>query len=150
MLAAGSTVAPPAKAHPGAAFALTRTTLNVSPASCEAATKNSPSWLNPAYTLAPRTASTGLSASSSLRSATENDQVRPKSSDRATIMSRLLFCSQEAYTVCRSEGSTTICGSNWPVGKGSRGREDCHESPLSLLTIRLMLGAVQAGQSGTA
>src|SRR5258708_36268971 len=99
---------------------------------------------------APRTASTGLSASSRPRSAHENDQVRPKSSDRATTMSRLLFCSHDAYTVCRSTGSTTICGSNCPVENGSSAFDGCHEIPLSLLTVSATLGAVHLEQSGTA
>src|SRR5436305_15218961 len=44
---AGSTVAPPASDHPGKALGFTVTELNVCPVSCEAATKNSSSWLNP-------------------------------------------------------------------------------------------------------
>src|SRR2546425_13035540 len=97
----------------------------------------------------PRTARTGLSVSSRARSAKENDHVLPKSMDRATMMSRLFFWSHEAYTVCRSAGSTAICGSNWPVGNGGSTREGCHEVPLSLLTIRAIVGTVQPGQSGT-
>src|ERR1700746_2257884 len=95
----GARAAPPASDDPGSAFGFTRNVRKVCPASCEAATRKFSSWLNPTYTSAPRTAKTGLSVSSCPRCAHENDHVRPKSSDRATTMSRLLFCSQEAYTV---------------------------------------------------
>src|ERR1700688_4724204 len=98
---------------------------------------------------APRTARTGLSASSVDRSATAKYQVRPKSCDRPTITSRLLFCSHDAYTVCLSTGSTTICGSNCLVEDGTSGCAASHVTPLSLLTCRAIVGALHAGHSLT-
>src|ERR1700677_1324285 len=100
--------------------------------------------------LAPRTASTGLSISTSGEcSATAKYQERPKSCDRATIMS-CLPCIQDAYSVCRSTGSTLIWASNWPVEVGTSGRGGSHDDPLSLLTSRDIVGEAQAGQPLTA
>ena len=142
-------MAPPAKDEPRSAFGFTKATRNVCPASCEAATRNFSSRLYPTYTSAPRTVNTGLSVSSRPRSAHENDQLRPKSRERTTTISRLLFCSHEAYTVCRSTGSTMICGSNCPVGNGSSGLDVCHDPPLSSLMSRFIEGAVQVAHPGT-
>ena len=61
-----------------------------------------------------------------------------------------LFLEHEAYTVCRSAGSTTICGSNCPVERGRTIFELCHEAPLLSLIISAIVGALQMAQSGTA
>src|SRR6266705_1815758 len=89
----------------------------------------------------------GLSVPAFVLSAVTTNQVCPESVDLATTVSLLLFCSQAAYTVLRSVGSTTICASNWPEPAGAIGRGGCQLEPLSLLTTRIMVGSGQVGQS---
>src|ERR1700689_5295039 len=100
--------------------------------------------------LGPRTASTGLSITTSGEcSAMAKYQERPKSCDRATITS-CLPCNHDAYSVCRSTGSTLIWASNCPDDEVTRGRGGSQEVPSSSLTSRAIVGAVQAGQLLTA
>src|SRR5437899_5647766 len=92
----------------------------------------------------------GLSVPALVLSAVTTNQVCPESvdlADLATTVSLLLFCSQAAYTVLRSVGSTAICASNWPEPAGAIGRGGCQLEPLSLLTTRIMVGSGQVGQS---
>src|ERR1700677_800340 len=99
--------------------------------------------------LGPRTASTGLSITTSGEcSAMAKYQERPKSCDRATITS-CLPCNHDAYSVCRSTGSTLIWASNCPDDEVSMGRGDSHELPLSSLVSRAIVGEVHAGHSAT-
>lgn len=75
---------------------VTLATLKVAPRSCEDATQTLLAWLKLTYTSSPRTARMGLSVPAWVRSATTTDQVSPKSSERATTVSLLPFCSQAA------------------------------------------------------
>src|SRR5262249_32691360 len=67
----------------------------------------------------------------------------------ATMTLVLLFSSQAAYTVRRSTGSTTICGSNWPDVEGAMCRGTCQVSPLSSLVTRVRIGFTHEGHPGT-
>src|SRR5215831_10605007 len=111
-------VAPPACPHPLILRGLIVTNENVLPASRETAAYTFDSWLYATTTVDPRAANTGLSASPA-RAARTTVQFCPKSMDLATTTSCFLFCSQAAYTVRRSAGSTTICGSYWAVPSGA-------------------------------
>src|SRR5579864_9637523 len=91
----------------------------------------------------------GLSNSLFALAATTMDHVLPKSLDLASTTSVRPFCSQEAYIVRRSRGSTTICASNCPDGEGRSSRGACQLAPLSTLTSSIMLGWEQPGQPGT-
>src|SRR6266849_2959488 len=72
----------------------------------------------------------------------------PESMDFATSITLLLFCSQDAYTVFPSTGSTLICTSICPDPGGAMMRGDNHVLPLSLLITRNMVGLGHVGQPG--
>src|SRR5260370_23930912 len=70
-------------------------------------------------------------------------QVLPKSVDLATSLRLLLFCSQDAYTVLPSTGSTLTCTSICPEPGSAITRGADQVLPLSLETTS---SAIELGQ----
>src|SRR5579859_4112875 len=89
-----------------------------------------------------------LSVPASVWFATTVVHVRPKLVDFATSITLLLFCSQEAYTVWPSTVSTLTCTSTCPDPGGAMMRGVDQVRPLSLLTMRNMVGLGHVGQPG--
>src|SRR6476620_7374471 len=77
-------------------------------------------------------------------------QVVPKSIDLATLIRLFLFCSHDAYTVLPSTGSTLICTSTCPEPGSAMifGRDQVR--PVSLLTMRHIVGLGQLAHPGIA
>src|SRR3990172_12080933 len=95
----------------------------------------------------------GLSVPALVLSAMTTDHVAPKSVDLATAISLLPFCSQEAYTVRPSIGSTTICASHWRSAAPARYMivGAAHVAPRLLLICKIIVGlsVLQVEQPGT-
>src|SRR5438876_6012859 len=74
--------------------------------------------------------------------------VWPKSVDLATSITLLLFCSQDAYTVFPSTGSTLTCTSICSTLGSVIGRGADQDLPLSLETTRYAVELAQPLQLG--